>query len=80
MICVEMLGIGKRKILMDIKNSFECLRHSFFFATLRCVTFLDEEDLHEIVEEILNNSSDYEDLDLVTVMPFYLKRIVMNCL
>lgn len=37
---------------------------------IAALPFLDEEDLHEIVEEILNNSSDYEDLDLVTVMPF----------
>ena len=32
--------------------------------------FMEDEEIHKIVESILNNSEDYKDLPLVAVMPF----------
>ena len=40
---------------------------------IAALPFLSEEDIHKIVEEILQNSEEYKDLNLVAVMPFLSK-------
>lgn len=40
---------------------------------ISALPFMSEEDIHKIVEEILQNSEEYQDINLVAVMPFLSK-------
>lgn len=40
---------------------------------ISALPFLSEDDIHKIVEEILQNSEEYQDINLVAVMPFLSK-------
>ena len=62
------------KIFENFGNFFTKKKTSKSQKLVAALPFLDSDDLHEIVEEILKNSKDYQDLDLVTVMPFLTQR------
>lgn len=62
------------KMFDNFSNFFNKKKTSKSKKLIAALPFLDADDLHEIVEEILKNSSEYQDLDLVTVMPFLSQR------
>lgn len=74
----------------NIKNFGSCIKKEFDSAKIRfdqnkksramtvklvkILPFMDEEDIHEIVQKIIENDKKFKDVDLVAIMPFVSKE------
>ena len=62
-------GFNKAKVWIN-DNFKNGKRNSITNKLIKILPFMDEEDIHEIVDKILSDDPDFKDVDVVAIMPF----------
>jgi len=73
-----LIDIGKNiveTITSSIGSALNLIKNEKHFNSkttkiLTILPFMEDDDIHEIVERIINNDEEYKDIDLVAIMPF----------
>ena len=67
----DSIAKGFNKARVWINDSFKnTKKNTITNKLIKILPFMDEEDIHEIVDKILNNDPDFEGVDIVAIMPF----------
>lgn len=67
-------NINGKGFNFDFGNVFSIKEGTKSNKLLGALPFMDKEDTYEMVEEILNNPSEYQDINLVSIFPFLEKE------